>query len=202
MYGRASALIHECIAVHYHRMKTSDYDRIRYFRALSERASLHLFVATSFALSADHYQLYVSDDAREFLDLARGDLQRCIDFDEENKFSGAIAEAVRAQYVPNIAGYETLAFLMSGENEYQTYQWKRSAKAAVKLFWKDEKNAHALLAAELAAYGLLTDTAHPKGRKYNSNTVKENLSQLRLPLDRELYKEIHRQLFAHYGPSA
>jgi hypothetical protein len=198
MYGRAIGLLHECIAAHYPLSNQIEDQAIRYLRALSERASLHLFTATSFALAAEPHRKELRADAFHYLELAQGDLRRCIEFDIKRLIEDPLMDIVRSQFIPNIAAYEVLSFLMSEQGEYRTRDWPRQAKRMLKKYWENEKMAHPLLAAELFGYGLLTDTKPPSGRKLDKATFVRSISSLRLRLDRDLYRKIYKELLRDY----
>lgn len=198
MYSRSLVLLHECIAAHYPASAKSEDQAIRYLRALSERASLNLFAATSFTLASEPHRSDLSGDANHYLELAQGDLRRCIEFDLETPIDNPLMDVVRAQFIPNIAGYEVLSYLMSEEREYRPANWHGQAKKKLLAFWENESHAHPLLAAELYGYGLLTDTKPPRSRKLDRIMVRRNISRLRLPLDRELYRVIYRDLLRDY----
>lgn len=198
MYGRAAVLLHECIAAHYPLSAESEDQAMRYLRALSERASLHLFTATSFTLASVRYQKELRGDAEHYLELAKGDLRRCIEYDIAHPINNPLMDVVRAQFIPNIAGYEVLAYLMSEEGAYRPNIWPKQAGRKLLAFWASETQAHPLLAVELFGYGLLTDSKPPRGRRLEKSTVRRNILQLRLPLDRELYRTIYRDLLRDY----
>jgi hypothetical protein len=199
MYGRASVLLQECIAVHYLLADKEASQAIRYLRSLSERASLHLFTATSFALAAKRHHALLLGDAQHYLALAEGDLKRCIEFDAHNEISDPLIDLVRAQFIPNIAGYEVLSFLLStDERKYVPRVWRSDAKKRLLAFWQTETQAHPLLTAELFGYGLLLDVAPPPGRTLDRRALRRSMTKLRLPLDRELFRAIDHQLLKDY----
>uniref|UniRef100_A0A183CN39 Toxin n=1 Tax=Globodera pallida TaxID=36090 RepID=A0A183CN39_GLOPA len=197
-YGQAAVHLKQCLGAHYPLAGEDDDQAVRYLRALSERASLHLFTATSFGLAATAHRDMLKPDAHYYLQMAYDDLRLCIDRDLKSPINDPLMDVVRDQFIPNIAGYEVISYLLSEEGGYQMRPWPVAARKKVLAFWKREQHSHPLLAAELYSFGLLQNLSVPPGRKPNKEDLRDNIGKLRLPLDQALYREICEQLIRPY----
>lgn len=198
MYGLASVHLHQCLAAHYLLADEDPDQAVRYLRVLSERASLHLFIATSFGLATGAHRDQLRSDAVHYLELARDDLKHCLEFDSKTPVDDPLMDVVRSQFIPNVAGYEVLSYLMSADRAYKMEPWSTAVRKKVMAFWEREQRAHPLLSAELYSFALLADMTPPAGKRVTKAGFQENLSKLRLPLDRHLYRDIFRQLLNDY----
>jgi hypothetical protein len=197
-YGQAASQLRQCLGAHFLLADEDPDQAVRYRRALSERASLHLFIATSFGLAASTYREILVPDAKRYLRIAYKDLRSCVDLDLKSPINDPLMNDVRDQFIPNIAGYEVISYLLSDEGSYAMAPWPRAARKKLMSFWAKENQSHPLLAAELYSFGLLSNLVVPAGRKPNREDYRANIDRLRLPLDRALYKEICEQLINTY----
>jgi hypothetical protein len=191
-YARASRLLHRCISRHFTSREEEFPHRLRYVRALSERASLHLFIASALGLSRTSEEDDLILDALQYVEVAKGDLRICMQYDE---VLGAdpVAERIRTQYLSNTAAAEVVrCVLLKGRN----YRFDHSLDALVPrlvALGADTKGKHALLRAELAGFAVLAGK-RVKGLLPSRFGAKVELTMLALPLDRELLDGIERYI--------
>lgn len=198
LHGRASSLIEHCIASHATAMDDAEADErdetgILLLRALSERASLNLFTATSFGLASQVEPSPMLDDPNRYLAVARGDLKRGLALDAALPEAAPILDDVRMQLIPNIAGYEVLAHLLNIDTPPELQTWSR--RDLRRLSALQGSDNHPLLRAELEAFALLTDQKPRPEPSYAARS--SHLDQMRsliLPLDRALYRRIYRDI--------
>ena len=99
----------------------------------------------------------IGDSNPPYLEIAKGDLRRCVGYDLRLHSEDPLLPAIRDQFIPNIAGYEVLAFLLGNQDKYVQNEWPHKAQRQVMVFWENERFPHPLLAAELAGYAWLTE---------------------------------------------
>lgn len=198
-YGQAANLIDKCLAIHAGEIDEPENliaqwaAQVRYLRALSERASLNLFMATSLGLAMRAGPSILLEDYQRHLEYARADLWRCVKVDTYDDEDDPILQVTRAQYIPNIAGYEVLAYILSEEKNSGLQPWPRVTKRRIKTVWGQSSDIHPLLEAELIGYFILSGDPVANSRVVKRD-ISRNQRQLRLPLDRELYRALYREL--------
>jgi hypothetical protein len=167
---------------------------IRLLRALSERASLNLFMSTSLGLAARKNSSPLLSEWDWYLDIARGDLNRCVKLDEyEEESADPVLRLVRDQYIPNLAAYEVLAFILYPDNRpFHLQHWPRPIKRQIKDFWRRSPNIHPLLEAEYIGYFVLTEDK--ESIRDIRQKKRQDREQIRLPLDRILYDALVEEL--------
>jgi hypothetical protein len=203
-YGQASSLIDKCLAVHAdeveHRSgEAKQRAEIRLLRALSERASLNLFMSTSLGLADRVSNSMLLSESNWHLRIARGDLARCVKHDQYGEdVQDPVLSVVRDQFIPNLAAYEVLAYILTEDKStFAIQQWTRQTKRQIKDFWRRSQNIHPLLEAEYIGYFILTDDT-PSIAEIRRKK-RQDPKHIRLPLDRELYRTIIEELPAKLG---
>jgi hypothetical protein len=196
-FRRASEYLDVCFTAHFDEAQEDPYHAVRYLRTLSERASLHLFMATSLGLAQPEFTHLRTSSLNRYLDIARGDLRRCIEMDLKFNDMSDLMVSVRNQFIPNIAGYEVLKYLVDPDN-YAENEWQRKALRLLHGYWEEERNPHGLLAAELSGYYHITGRSPPPGRKISKRDNRQAGENLRLPLDRVLFRAIHKRVLDDY----
>lgn len=203
IYAQAADAVHGVIRFHHSVMTKADgswdsHHAVRYLRGLSERASLHLFTATSFGLIRSGRQGagVGIHDTRDLLTIARGDLRLCAIFDDGKKRleEESLIWAVRDQYAPNVAGYETLVLLIEGKKSYTPDQWPRRALEQLAAFQKRERNPHSLLAAELKTFSLIFPEKTRLQDVRAAPDFGKRHTKMRLPLDQVLLDRIYTKI--------
>jgi hypothetical protein len=199
LYGRASALIEQCIVTHVVEKHSPDerergWHSERLLRGLSERASLNMFTAASFGLAAQGGPSPLIDDWNRYLALAQGDLKRCIELDDETTAETPVIRAVRAQFVPNLAAYDVMAHVLNPDEPPPLQTWPRKEVRRIWDFWGEDKHIHPLLRAELTGFAQLRDASPPQGAAVRPKSHLDDHRVLTLPLDRALYRAIYRDL--------
>jgi hypothetical protein len=200
LHFKASQLIEQCIVAHATSMDDADdtlraEEGVKLLRGLSERASLNLFTATSLGLAARITPSPLLEDWHRHLLLARGDLKRCLKLDDELALEGdAILSRVRAQFIPNIAAYEVLAYVLHADGPNDPRAWPRKDVRRVWDFWSSHHHIHPLLRVELEGYAALLEEAPPQGVRIGEESPLHVQRALDLPLDRALYSTIRREL--------
>jgi hypothetical protein len=198
VHAQAARLLRNCLSEHFEgwvkEAKTGPAEQsVLYLRALSELASLNLFAATSLGLAlTDDTDL--RQDATYFLRLARADLRRCVREEWSLARTGWMIEAVRSQFMHNLASAEVLTFLFSQPEEYELPDWLRPfVRRIVEL--RQERDLHPVLAAELDAFiAMAGPLARPAAGKARGAPPPAAVS-VSSPLDAELLRRIHRTSF-------
>ena len=199
LYAEASTYLNRLAAYHDSAEERLEKDvagqRIRYLRALSERASLNLFVATAFGLSRTGKKGIgpETDDSERYLEIARGDLRLCA-FGDRDLPTTKLLQDVRDQYVPNITGYEVLAYVIDSGESYHPEQWPKVALSRLRQFVKENQH-HALLRAELLAFSMIRGEVNPVSRQPDAKEFYDGFDTLRLALDKTLYRRIFADIF-------
>lgn len=199
LYAEASSHIHSLAAHHDACLEEGqeaarEGHRLRYLRALSERASLNLFAATALGL-ARRGQSIEGEYVDRYMELARGDLKLCATrdkFEFDDPLLDDLLKLVRAQFVPNIAAYEVLAFVLDQENSYRTLQWPKNAMSRLRAFSDPQARPHALLRAELFGFNFIRDSG---ARRLGAPEFVDGMHKLRLALDKTLYRAIFSAIF-------
>jgi hypothetical protein len=145
-------------------------------------------------------------NAERYLEIALGDLRRCIEYDlvldrQAPETRSPVLDAVRNQFIPNIAGYEVLAFLLNGSDRYKPNQWRRTSVRQLWRFWQSEPNLHPLLTAEFFSLARLIGQKPPSARRLTRDDRIQGLQMLRMPLDRVLLREIYRKILDDEEPA-
>jgi hypothetical protein len=199
LYAEASGHIHILAAQHDAALdETSDVDhpghRVRYLRALSERASLNLFMSTVLGLAREGPGV-ADEDVGRYMELARGDLRLCAHrdkFEFDHPILSEMLNLVRAQFVPNVAGYEVLAYILDKDDQYRPQQWPKAIQSKLRAFSTTKTKQHPLLRAELTGFELLQDS---RARALGPDEYVDGMDKLRLALDKTLYRELFRRIF-------
>lgn len=192
IYGRASSLIHACLGGHSilnedGAPERTPWHEVRYYRALSERAALNLFMATSFGLANE--SLGMREDALRFLSVAKGDLKRCIQGFLPRSWDDVIVPAIRGQVLPNVAAAEVLAHLLTPSLDTVDESAKSQIRA-IETHAATLEAPHPLLTAELEAFFLLVHGSNQHKAPKRPKQLWRNILDMRLPLDRVLLKAI------------
>jgi hypothetical protein len=199
LYAEASSHIHSLAAQHDAGREEGPEElkaghSVRYLRALSERASLNLFTATALGLARRNLSVE-EDHVGRYLELAYGDLKLCAHRDKYVFADDVLRDlhvSVQSQYLPNIAGYEVLAFILEKGRSYLRRPWPKVALSKLRTFSANQGRQHPLLRAELSGFAYLQDS---KSKKLVASDFVEGHDKLRLALDRKLYREIFSKVF-------
>jgi hypothetical protein len=209
LHARASRLIHSCLSFHFSKCQEEQrggesYHSVRYLRALSERASLNLFMATALGLITPTAETReFRDEARRFIMLSKGDLRMCLKFDAELRQRDAglhqredpILQAAESQFLWNVAASEVLTYL-SDPDTYRMDDWGRKVLNRVDEFAVKNAGGHPLMIAELSAFEVIAQREFPAA--FRSRTARrQNETDLKLPLDSALLDAIHREILAN-----
>lgn len=190
---RAARLLRQCLSQHFEdrgdEATTGPAEpSVLYLRGLSELASLNLFVATSLGLVlTDDPEL--RRDAEYHLRLARADLRRCISEEWSLTRTGWMIEAVRAQFMHNLAAAEVLAFLFSRPGEYESPDWLRPFLGPIAEL-RQQRDLHPVLAAELDAFLAMVSRIAPSVAGTARGAPPPTTISKMLPLDEELLRRI------------
>ncbi|HTU12423.1 MAG TPA: hypothetical protein VMG08_16145 [Allosphingosinicella sp.] len=194
LYSEASNYLRELVGTHHAGAEAPQGEtgehRVRFLRAISERASLNLFTATAFGLARPKKGGVgpETQDSLVYLDQARKDLRYCA-LEDAGLEDDPVLALVRTQYLPNVAAYEVLAYLLDATERSE--QWPTRALSRLARYEKQYPKPHPLLRAELAAHKHLGGQSRTLGHK----DFVDGLDRLHLPLDKTLYREIFARIF-------
>jgi hypothetical protein len=201
-FSLASLRINACLSAHYSGMyaepaegQAQVYHSIRYLRALSERASLHLFVAASFALGRETETSNSAQEAYRYLETAKGDLRLCIALEKELITEDPLLDLIRDQFLPNVAAAQVLGFLIRGRNDFGVDADAMLLAGRIERFASRLNAPHALLSVELAAFFRLSGRRHSLP-EVDRRRLSREAATLRLPLDRALFKAILKRILS------